>query len=117
MKLVAFFSFVILIFVKANILKLPECGKYDAEFSKITYHQRLLGDILKTLDFISLRKCLTKCMLHPTCQSVNFMRQNETCELLGNSARRNSSGNSLFSPAKGWNHFETDYDKKTVSFC
>ena len=115
MKLVACFSFVFVIFVKARILKLPEYNKYDAEFSKITYHQRLVGEILEFLEFILLRKCLTKCMFHPSCQSVNFMRHNETCELLGNSAQGNFTGNALFVPANGWHHFETDFDKKTVS--
>ena len=54
-------------------------------------------------------------MFHPSCQSVNFMRQNETCELLGNSAQKNLTGNAVFVSANGWNHFETDYDKKLVN--
>uniref|UniRef100_A0A7M5WQY1 Apple domain-containing protein n=1 Tax=Clytia hemisphaerica TaxID=252671 RepID=A0A7M5WQY1_9CNID len=98
----------------SHILRLPECNNYDAKFSKISYHQRLIGNILKTLDFISLRKCLTKCMWHLRCQSVNFKRQNETCELLGNSLQSNLTGNVLSVPQTGWIHFETDYDEKTL---
>ena len=81
----------------------------------LNFHQRLVGNILELLEFISLRKCLTKCMFHPSCQSVNFMRHNETCELLGNSAQKNLTGNAVFVSADGWNHFETDFDEKTVS--
>ena len=100
-----------------HILRLPECNKYDAIFSKIKYDVRLVGDILEELSSsaITLRKCLTKCMLHSTCLSINFMRENSTCELLGVAAQKpNAIKNPSYVQAPGWKHFETDYTAKKV---
>uniref|UniRef100_A0A7M5V561 Apple domain-containing protein n=1 Tax=Clytia hemisphaerica TaxID=252671 RepID=A0A7M5V561_9CNID len=96
----------------SHVLQLKQCRNFDAEFSKITYGQRLLGDIFKTLDSISLRRCLTKCLYYMGCLSVNYMRTNQICEILGNSLQRNSSA--ALSSNETWNHFETNYDRKTI---
>ena len=42
--------------------------------------------------------------------------RNSTCQLLGNAAQRNltNAGTATFVFDKGWNHFETDYNKKAV---
>ena len=100
----------------SHVLQLKQCHNYDAEFSKITYGQRLLGEILSTLSSLSLRGCLTKCMYHMGCLSVNYMRDNSICEILGNTIHRNVPDHvSISSNESGWNHFETNYGRKAVS--
>ena len=111
-----FFVFYLLLNISyTHILKLPQCNKYDAIFSKITLNRRLIGGEITHIVTISLRKCLTKCMFHITCLSVNYMRQAEECQLLAITAQRNETGNALWATANGWNHFETDYNTKSVS--
>ena len=115
-KLRAFiFITVIIKLSSTHILRLTDCNIYDAEFSKIKYHNRLVGSIITLIDLITLRKCLTKCLYLPTCYSVNYMRQDEKCELLGDAAQRNVTGAVSFEVANGWNHIETNYDRKSVS--
>ena len=97
------------------MLKLPECGIFDAEFSHIKYNYRLNGSIESVLHSTSLRECVQKCTVHPVCQSVNYMRQNLTCEFIGDSLLDCSTSEEFTLIAvDGWNHFETK-DKKAVS--
>jgi len=51
-------------FTFSHVFQLKQCNNFDAEFSKVTYGQRLLGEILLTLSSLSLRGCLTECMYH-----------------------------------------------------
>ena len=44
------------------------------------------------------------------------MRLEEKCELVGDSAHLNSTGVINFTSEPGWNHIESNYDRKTVSF-
>ncbi|XP_066918596.1 uncharacterized protein [Clytia hemisphaerica] len=99
----------------SHMLKLNECGNYDGIFSKIKYDQRLIGDILNVIGAITLRGCLTKCLYHPICLSVNYRRANSTCELLGVAIQvYNPTKNDTLISDAGWNHFETDYTIKQL---
>ncbi|XP_066923681.1 uncharacterized protein [Clytia hemisphaerica] len=98
----------------SEILRLRQCNKYDAEFSKIKYNHRLVGATITELGLLSLRKCLTRCMYHTTCHSVNYMRSNERCELVGDSAEQNSTRMTTFEQRQGWNHIETNFYRKTI---
>ena len=117
MKYIFIFLFVTISFRLSlpHILRLSECALYDAIFSQITYHNRLIGNILTLIEMISLRKCLTRCVYSSGCFSVNYMRENEKCELVGDAAQQNSTGSVSFEEADGWNHFETNYNITTVS--
>ena len=109
------FSFASLSIVINHMLKQPECGLYDAEFSLIKYGYRLTKNILSTLSSVTLRHCLTHCTLHPTCQSVNYMRDNSKCELIDSTIQScDIDFTNLFIQADGWNHVETK-DKDAVS--
>ena len=100
-----------------HVLQLHQCHNFDAEFSKITYGQRLLGDIFQNLTSLSLRECLTKCLYHLGCLSVNYNRYNSTCEILRNTIQRNTPDRVILSSDDSrWNHFETNYDRKAVRF-
>eukprot|EP00111_Clytia_hemisphaerica_P001715 TCONS_00004857-protein len=109
---------IILVFVNetfSHVFQLDQCRNFDAEFSKITYGQRLIGDIFQTLSLLSLRECLTKCLYYLGCLSVNYNRDDSTCEILGNTIQRNISDQTdILSGDEEWNHFETNYDRKEI---
>ena len=99
----------------SHVLQLSQCRSYDAEFSKITYGQRLIGDIFQTLSSLSLRECLTKCLYHLGCLSVNYNRDDSTCEILQNTIQRNTPDRvNISMDESGWNHFETNYNSELV---
>ena len=98
------------------ILREKQCNLYDAEFSKIFHHRRLVGNILELIDLLTLRDCLTKCLHHPNCHSVNYMRRDQKCELMDDAFQLNITRTVSFAIADEWNHFETNYNRKTVHF-
>uniref|UniRef100_A0A7M5UJ30 Apple domain-containing protein n=1 Tax=Clytia hemisphaerica TaxID=252671 RepID=A0A7M5UJ30_9CNID len=98
-----------------HMLKLSECNNYDGKFSKIKYNHRLIGDMLVVIETISLRGCLTKCLYHSVCLTVNYRRDNSTCELLGVAIQVfNPVKNTTLLLAPGWHHYETDYTAKQL---
>uniref|UniRef100_A0A7M5WR55 Apple domain-containing protein n=2 Tax=Clytia hemisphaerica TaxID=252671 RepID=A0A7M5WR55_9CNID len=98
----------------STILREAQCNIYDAEFSKIKYNQRLIGNILDFIESVSLRRCLTNCLHHPNCQSVNYMRPGKLCQILDDAFQLNVTGTVRFERADDWNHFETNYNRKTL---
>lgn len=117
LKIAFCFTIFCLSFTFSHVFQLKQCNNFDAEFSKVTYGQRLLGEILLTLSSLSLRGCLTECMYHLGCLSVNYMREDSTCEILGNTIQRNIEEHvTVLTNQTGWNHFETNYDRKAVSY-
>eukprot|EP00111_Clytia_hemisphaerica_P007179 TCONS_00020869-protein len=54
-------------------------------------------------------------MYHLGCLSVNYMREDSTCEILGNTIQRNIEEHvTVLTNQTGWNHFETNYDRKAI---
>lgn len=100
--------------VHSRMLKIHECNLYDAEFSFIKYNYRFTENISSTIHQLSLRQCETNCAIHPTCKSVNYMRENSTCELVDSSIQSCSVNvTKFFQEIDGWNHIETR-DKNEV---
>ena len=102
--------------IQARMLKKTNCSLYDAEFSMIHQNMRFLaGQIEPILYQINLRECLTKCVVHATCLSVNYFKSNETW-ILNIGFHRLSSMilNQVFGVASGWVHYNTK-EKKAVS--
>ena len=115
MKIFFIFLFALVGFCLSHILKLPECQNYNAVFSKVKHDYRLLGEILASIGGILLPQCLSRCMIHPNCISVNYRRDNSHCELLGVAAQLfDRLRNSSFVTSPGWLHLETDYTIKKV---
>ena len=112
-----YYYFTLVKFTLSTMLKVNQCGIYDAEFSKIKYDHRLVGSLIDTLYLISLRQCLTKCMLNTSCKSVNYMRHNQTCDLSSSLSQEhecNPLAGIVYEQAEGWNHFQTDFKKRAV---
>ena len=93
------------------ILKNLTCGLYDAEFSVILYNKRLTLTVVKTLNTVDTRRCVTGCTTHSTCRSVNYHRQNQVNEMLNatiNCGVNNTGAlRSDLIEENGWNHFDT----------
>lgn len=68
--------------VKSTILRLPECGQYDAEFSVVSVDKKVETGLFLQIQNASTLDCVEKCTFHGTCYSVNYHRQQRLCELL-----------------------------------
>jgi len=100
--------------VFALMLKQKECSIYDAEFSEITYNSKATSNAnssIAPLYGLQLPQCLSKCLLHPKCLSVNYLRSNLTCEFVMETKCASTFSMTL---ANGWNHFDTK-QKNAVS--
>jgi len=98
--------------VYSNILKLSECGLYDAEFSKISNNVKLNTTILTVLNGVSLIQCETQCTAHQHCLSVNYKKSDSLCELVDYDQKCGFSD--FWVEVPGWTHYGT-MDKKSVS--
>ena len=50
-----------------RMLKIDECGIYDAEFSIRKKNHRFNNNITKITNNINLQECVTSCTIHPHC--------------------------------------------------
>ena len=105
------------------MLKNLTCGLYDAEFSVIFYNKRLALTVVKTLNSVDTRRCVTGCTTHATCRSVNYHRQDQVCEMLNATMHCgvNGTGASRSDLIKenGWNHLDTRMKAEVLKlyFC
>ena len=98
---------------QAEILRLPECGKFDAEFSKYYPEQRLVGAILATFKSTPIRACVAWCIKYPRCKTFNFLGGDEICEL--NSKTIREAGVKL-EASREWLHADTPVNQTKV-YC
>ena len=96
------------------MLKIPECGIYDAEFSLQKTNHRLTKTIIQTKQQIQLRECLGGCVVHPQCYSVNYNANEWLCEFLQESTKGFKIYLADLVTENGWNHYDTK-EKKTVN--
>ena len=96
------------------MLKDSSCSLFDAEFGKIRYGVRYTQNTIVSLSSILLRQCLTKCLMHPICLSVNYNRKDQLCELLDVNLHCGGGGwQGYLETNSSWNHFDTT-NKDTV---
>ena len=106
--------FLLFKFAFSRMLKFEECNLFDAEFSKVKRGYILpLWYKVPQLKDVSLLKCLSACMYHPKCFSVNYSPSRMLCHLLETATYM--CGGGIFYPTPDWDHYETK-DKKAVSF-
>lgn len=99
------FTSLFLTHYNAHILRLPECGKYDAIWTVLYEGQKLIGAVHTVLSSLTLRQCLKKCMLYRTCKSVSVHSEENLCMI--HNSRNGENGTSL-ETVTGWDHMETD---------
>lgn len=95
----------------AHILRLPECGKYDAMWTVVHQGQKLINSIHTVLPKISLNHCLTKCMLYLECKSISAHSENHLCMM---HSSLNGENGTMLQNEEGWVHMETDLRVKNV---
>ncbi|XP_057309016.1 uncharacterized protein LOC130647247 isoform X2 [Hydractinia symbiolongicarpus] len=103
--------FVTFYFVLAagKILRLP-CSFYS-DLKIVHENSRLMFGKLKTIDVKGDLDCVKNCILHDSCQSINYNHETDKCDLL-NSTTTESGNNGT--KEIGWTHYETDPDDKEV---
>ncbi|XP_057302169.1 uncharacterized protein LOC130636452 [Hydractinia symbiolongicarpus] len=91
--------------LKALILRLPECNKFDAAWTEFYYDEILKGSKHSLVSDHTMEQCLKKCMLYPKCKSVSIKENEKLCML--HHSRHGDEGVAL-EIAEGWTHIETD---------
>lgn len=86
------------------MLKSPQCAKYDAEFSVVYPNSRIPFGINETIHASNLEECLTKCLFHPVCRSVNFYGINGTCVVIDHNYLIPKQ---ILQEDDGWNYYAT----------
>ena len=76
----AFIVIALLSIIHAEILRLPKCSKFDANFSIMYNNKRLVGATLARLYELTWMECTRKCIQHQMCKSINYW-ENGTDEL------------------------------------
>ena len=104
--------------VLSEILRLQQCGKFDAQFTEIHQHTKLKGATIKTLTKITLYECQIKCIKFHTCKSFNFFdydgahASKAKCDLLSETTR--AKGVRLVHRERSM-HVQTPKHQKNVS--
>ena len=95
----------------ADILRLEECWKYDAKFSKVHREKILVGTVLRKLIAKIPNECTATCLMTKGCKSFNMRRSDLFCELNSDDSR----GEGVTVEKKsGWDLFETSDVEKNV---
>ena len=101
--------------VNTRMLKINECGIYDAEFSIRKKNHRFDNNITKITNNVNLQECMTGCTIHPHCFSINFNQERKICEFVNNTTIELTTNVGSLVEAKNWTFFDTK-KKKAVSF-
>ena len=97
--------------VSADILRLHECWKYDAKFSKVHREKVLVGAVLRKFVTKNPNQCTATCLMMKGCKSFNTRRSDLFCELNSDDSR----GERVTVEKKsGWDLFETSDAEKNV---
>ncbi|XP_057300779.1 uncharacterized protein LOC130635463 [Hydractinia symbiolongicarpus] len=97
------------------ILRLPDCGKLDAAWTKFYCGKKLKGSRHSITSDATFQDCAIKCVLYPKCKSISINEDERLCML--HHSRYSESGVTL-ETAKGWRHVETDNKMKNLGlYC
>ena len=100
---------------RAKILRLEECGKFDAQFTEYSHNRKLIGARLGSFRSTPIEECTIACIKFKKCKTFNFLAEEKLCEL--NSMTVREVGTSLES-ASGWLYVDTpcEPDHKVNAF-
>ena len=96
---------------RAEILRLPECGKFDAQFTENSRHRRLGGAVIATFKSTPIDVCRMNCIKFRQCKTFNFLADQNLCELNSKTAREPGVS---FESRKGWLHGDTPVNQTKV---
>ena len=67
--------------VHTEILRLPQCDKFDANFSILHNNKMLIGAIIDRLHGLTYIQCTRMCIRYQHCKSINYWEhENEAME-------------------------------------
>ena len=101
------------VLIEADILRLPACNKYYAEFTTIHTGYELSSKFIYYFTKTNIKHCLALCIQFPTCKSIALTDDLSNCRLY--SKRNGEDGASLMS-SNGWIFIETGNNSVNVSF-
>ena len=96
---------------RPEILRLPKCGKFDAQFTEHNRNRRLMGARLGTFKSTPIKECIIACIKFKKCKTFNFLADENLCEL--NSLTVQEFGATLQS-ASGWLYVDTPVNQTKV---
>lgn len=97
---------------RSEILRLPQCGKFDAAWTNIYEGKCLTESTHSLVSNTSYEQCLVTCMLYPKCKSISIKEDAGLCML--HHSRHDENGTKL-EINDGWVHIETDDKLQNVS--
>ena len=99
---------------RAEVLRLTDCGKFDAQFTEHSHNRRLVGARLASIKSTPIEECTIACIKFKKCKTFNFLADENMCEL--NSMTVREIGTSLQS-ASGWMYVDTPVNQtKVINF-
>ena len=90
---------------EGRMLKLPECFKYDAEFSPMQRNMKGTSGFIDSFQVKALSECLQSCLIKENCYSANYHQNNTICDLL-------SWEHPSMEEADGWRNYQTENSNK-----
>ena len=101
----AFFPFLLLLLLDRSecfVLQLPECGRYNGNFTERQDNKYFTTTIGDTIRNVTRRECGLHCTLFLGCRFFNHKMDNTECELL-------TSLKGELTPRPGWQFVSTSY--------
>ena len=98
--------------ISAEILRLPACNKYFAEFTIIHGQRELFNTFTTTIATTNRWHCSALCTQYERCKSITVAKNGSMCKLHHD---RNGENGAFLKPSKGWTFMETDMNSLNVS--
>ena len=98
-------------YIFTDILRLDECWKYEASFTKVHREKVLVGSILMSFTPKMSDECVNRCLMMEQCKSINVRRSDEFCEL---NSKDTSDSSASVERRIGWDILETSDEQKNV---
>ena len=95
-----------------DILRLEDCWKYAAKFTRVHHDKVLVGSVLTSFAANQTNECVGKCMFLKQCKSINLREIDHFCKLNSQSA---AADNLKLEANKGWKVLETFDGEQNVS--
>ena len=97
--------------ISAEILRLPACNKYFAEFTIIHGQRKLFNTFTTTIETTNTWHCLALCIQYKRCKSITVANNGSICKLHND---RNGENGTFLKPSNGWTFMETDMNSLNV---
>ena len=95
-----------------EILRLNQCWKYGAKFTKIHRNQVMVGSFVTSFAANKSEECVGRCIMRKYCKSVNLRESDNFCEL---NSQDTTNYKTKLELKKGWNLLETSNEEQNVS--